>query len=183
MEIRYALVKELPGMEYDDAVARATESLTDEGFGVLTEIDVKATLKKKLDVDFKRYIILGACNPQLAHQAMSGEPFIGVLLPCNVVVMEREGGGSIVAALRTHRRLLAGRQPRCRADRRAGGGEDATDARQARLDVGRVDARPEASTAWREFGHSLCDVGVELLAVRRETEKLLDVPTVLGPPA
>lgn len=100
MEIRYALVKELPGMEYDDAVARATESLADEGFGVLTEIDVKATLKKKLDVDFKRYIILGACNPQLAHQAMSGEPFIGVLLPCNVVVMEREGGGSIVAALK-----------------------------------------------------------------------------------
>jgi uncharacterized protein (DUF302 family) len=100
MEIRYALVKELPGMEYDAAVARTTESLADEGFGVLTEIDVKATLKKKLDVDFKRYIILGACNPKLAHQAMSGEPFIGVLLPCNVLVMEREGGGSIVAALK-----------------------------------------------------------------------------------
>jgi len=100
MEIRYALVKELPGMEYDDAVARTTASLADEGFGVLTEIDVKATLKKKLDVDFKRYIILGACNPKLAHQAMSGEPFIGVLLPCNVLVMEREGGGSIVAALK-----------------------------------------------------------------------------------
>jgi uncharacterized protein (DUF302 family) len=94
MEIRYALVKELPELEYDDAVVRATELLADEGFGVLTEIDVKATLKKKLDVDFKRYVILGACNPQLAHQAMSGEPFIGVLLPCNVVVMEREGGGT-----------------------------------------------------------------------------------------
>jgi uncharacterized protein (DUF302 family) len=100
MEIRYALVKDLPTMEYDDAVTRATELLADEGFGVLTEIDVKATLKKKLDVDFKRYIILGACNPQLAHQAMSGEPFIGVLLPCNVLVMEREGGGSIVAAFK-----------------------------------------------------------------------------------
>jgi uncharacterized protein (DUF302 family) len=87
-------------MEYDDAVARATECLADEGFGVLTEIDVKATLKKKLDVDFKRYIILGACNPQLAHQAMTGEPFIGVLLPCNVLVMERDGGGSIVAAFK-----------------------------------------------------------------------------------
>jgi len=100
MEIRYALVKELPDVSYDDAVSRATERLADEGFGVLTEIDVKATLKKKLDVDFRRYVILGACNPHLAHQAMTGEPFIGVLLPCNVLVMEREGGGSIVAALK-----------------------------------------------------------------------------------
>ena len=100
MEIRYALVKELPDLEYDDAVARATELLADEGFGVLTEIDVKATLKKKIDVDFRRYVILGACNPHLAHQAMTGEPFIGVLLPCNVVVMDREGGGTIVSALK-----------------------------------------------------------------------------------
>ena len=100
MEIRYALVKELPDVSYDDAVSRATECLADEGFGVLTEIDVKATLKKKLNVEFKRYVILGACNPELAHQAMSGEPFIGVLLPCNVLVMEREGGGSIVAAFK-----------------------------------------------------------------------------------
>ena len=63
-------------------------------------VRVKATLKEKIDVDFRRYVILGACNPHLAHQAISGEPFIGVLLPCNVVVMEREGGGSIVSAFK-----------------------------------------------------------------------------------
>jgi uncharacterized protein (DUF302 family) len=100
MEIRYALVKELPEMDYDQAVERTTELLAEEGFGVLTEIDVKATLKKKLDLEFKRYVILGACNPELAHQALSGEPLLGVLLPCNVVVMDREGGGVIVAAFK-----------------------------------------------------------------------------------
>jgi uncharacterized protein (DUF302 family) len=100
MEIRYALVKELPGVEYDEAVKGATRLLAEEGFGVITEIDVTATLKKKLGIDFKRYVILGACNPELAHQAINGEPFIGVLLPCNVVVMEREGGGSIVSAFK-----------------------------------------------------------------------------------
>jgi uncharacterized protein (DUF302 family) len=100
MEIRYALVKELPEMDYDVAVERTTELLAEEGFGVLTEIDVKATFKKKLDLDFKRYVILGACNPELAHQALSGEPLLGVLLPCNVVVMERDGGGVIVAGFK-----------------------------------------------------------------------------------
>ncbi len=100
MEIRYALVKELPEMEYDVAVERTTELLAEEGFGVLTEIDVKATFKKKLDLDFKRYVILGACNPELAHQALSGEPLLGVLLPCNVVVMECDGGGVIVAGFK-----------------------------------------------------------------------------------
>jgi len=100
MEIRYALVKELPEMDYDQAVERTTELLAEGGFGVLTEIDVKATFKKKLDLDFKRYVILGACNPELAHQALSGEPILGVLLPCNVVVMDREGGGVIVAAFK-----------------------------------------------------------------------------------
>ena len=100
MEIRYALVKELPGVDYDEAVKSATALLADEGFGVITEIDVTATLKKKLGIDFKRYVILGACNPGLAHQAIEGEPFIGVLLPCNVVVMEREGGGTIVSAFK-----------------------------------------------------------------------------------
>ena len=100
MDTRYALVKDLPEMGYDEAVERTTELLAEEGFGILTEIDVKATLKKKLDLDFRRYVILGACNPKLAHQALSGEPLLGVLLPCNVVVMDREGGGVTVAAFK-----------------------------------------------------------------------------------
>lgn len=81
----------------DEAVARVTDLLKEAGFGILTEIDVQATLKKKLDVDFRPYRILGACNPQLAHQALQHEPHIGVMLPCNVVVQETEGGTEVFA--------------------------------------------------------------------------------------
>ena len=94
----YVLTTDLPDLDYGDAVKRVTELLKDEGFGVLTEIDVKQTLKNKLDVDFRRYVILGACNPGLAHKALLAELNLGALLPCNVVVMERDGGGSTVSA-------------------------------------------------------------------------------------
>ena len=84
---------------FDDAVARVTEALKKEGFGILTEIDVKETLKKKLDVDFHRYKILGACNPPYAYKALTLEDKIGAMLPCNVVVQEREGGKVEVSAV------------------------------------------------------------------------------------
>ncbi len=85
-------------LSFEQADARVRELLKEQGFGVLTEIDVKATLKQKLDKDFRRYVILGACNPPLAYQALSAETDIGLLLPCNVIVYE-DGDGAVVAAL------------------------------------------------------------------------------------
>jgi uncharacterized protein (DUF302 family) len=86
-------------VSFDDAVSRVTEGLKKEGFGILTEIDVKETLKKKLDVDFKKYKILGACNPPFAYQALQIEDKIGAMLPCNVVVQESGEGNIEVSAV------------------------------------------------------------------------------------
>lgn len=84
---------------FDDAIVRVTEALSKEGFGVLTTIDVSGTLKKKLDVDFQRYTILGACNPGYAHKALLAEDKIGTMLPCNVIVQETAEGKVEVAAV------------------------------------------------------------------------------------
>lgn len=95
----YYFNKILSGKTFEEAIELVTIELKKEGFGVLTEIDVKATLKMKLDVDFKKYVILGACNPHFAHRALLSEDKIGVFLPCNVVVEEHEDGTIEVSAV------------------------------------------------------------------------------------
>lgn len=89
----------LHGVDFEQAIEKVTVALQAEGFGVLTEIDVQATFKKKLDIDFRKYRILGACNPTFANKAISAEPHIGVFLPCNVVVQERDSGAIEVSAV------------------------------------------------------------------------------------
>ncbi len=84
---------------FEGAIEKVTEALKAEGFGILTEIDVQATLKKKLDVDFRPYIILGACNPPFAHKALLAEDKIGTMLPCNVIVQDKGNGAVEVAAI------------------------------------------------------------------------------------
>lgn len=94
----YGYTAHLKGVSFEEARARITDALKAQGFGVLTEIDVKATLKARLDRDFRRYVILGACNPQLAHRALESELGIGLLLPCNVCIWEEDGGTAVSIA-------------------------------------------------------------------------------------
>jgi uncharacterized protein (DUF302 family) len=98
-------------LSFDDAIARVTECLKKEGFGVLTEIDVKDTLKRKLDVDFRRYKILGACNPSFAYRALQAEDKIGTMLPCNVIVQELADGTVEVSAVDPVASMLAIKNP------------------------------------------------------------------------
>ena len=86
-------------LDYDQAVEQAKAALQEQGFGVLTEIDVRATMRAKLDIDFQRYVIIGACNPPLAYQALSTDKSVGLMLPCNVVVYDNGDGSSTVSAL------------------------------------------------------------------------------------
>jgi len=97
---------------FDDAVSRVTEELNKEGFGVLTEIDVKETLKKKLNVDFRKYLILGVCNPQYAFKALEAEDKIGTMLPCNIIVQEIAGVGAEIAAIDPVASLQAVKNPK-----------------------------------------------------------------------
>jgi uncharacterized protein (DUF302 family) len=95
----YYFNKNLGKVDFDNAIGKVTEHLKAEGFGVLTEIDIKTTLKNKIDVDFRKYKILGACNPGFAHKALTEEENIGVFLPCNVVVQENDKGEVEVSAV------------------------------------------------------------------------------------
>ncbi len=95
----YYFNKVLKTKNFDEAIEQTTTELKNEGFGVLNQIDIRATLKAKIDVDFKKYVILGACNPHYAHKALLSEDKIGVLLPCNVIVEEHENGEIEVSAV------------------------------------------------------------------------------------
>ena len=99
MDRAYSLSRTLPGVSFADAVERTTAALKEQGFGIITTIDMKATLKEKLDVDYRDYVILGACNPPIAWQAVQAEPAVGLFLPCNVVVTTDDAGGAVVGML------------------------------------------------------------------------------------
>jgi uncharacterized protein (DUF302 family) len=95
----YTIDRTLSNANFTDVVARTREALAEQGFGVLTEIDVKATLKSKIGVDIENYLILGACNPHMAHKALELEPRVGAMLPCNVIVRSIGGGEIMISAI------------------------------------------------------------------------------------
>lgn len=106
-DMEYYFKKSFNNVDFDDMVKRTTTALKTEGFGVLTEIDMKATLKQKLDVDFHNYKILGACNPPFAYKALLAEDKIGTMLPCNVIIQEKEKGNIEVAAVDPNASMMA----------------------------------------------------------------------------
>ncbi|MCL7970497.1 MAG: DUF302 domain-containing protein [marine benthic group bacterium] len=110
----YSMHRTLRGVDFDEAMERVSEALKQEGFGVLTRIDVAETLKSKIDVDYRPYVILGACNPVLAHQALKADDNIGLMLPCNVVVA-RGDGGTEVSFVRPHAMMEIADAPAIRA--------------------------------------------------------------------
>ena len=95
--MQYTINRTIAGASFDEVDARTRKALADKGFGILTEIDVKATMKKKLDVEMAPYRILGACNPSMAHEAIGIEPRVGAMLPCNVILREIDGGVEVSA--------------------------------------------------------------------------------------
>lgn len=113
MKNSYGFTRKLE-LPFAEAVEQTTEALKKEGFGVLTEIDMKAKLKEKLGVDFQNYVILGACNPSLAYQALQEELDLGLLLPCNVIVYEQYGG-SVVAAIDAKKMMSVVENPKLEA--------------------------------------------------------------------
>jgi len=100
VDTSYGFTTRLKGVTFEKALELTTEALKSQGFGVLTEIDVTETMKKKLDVDFRKYRILGACNPPLAHKALTADIYIGLLLPCNVTVFEEDDGAINVSIVK-----------------------------------------------------------------------------------
>jgi uncharacterized protein (DUF302 family) len=108
---KFGIRREL-AIDFDQALERLPQALQTEGFGVLTEIDIKATLARKLGVDFRRYTILGACNPPLAHQALETELEVGLMLPCNVVVYEADDGHAVVVGIDPTATMAASGEPR-----------------------------------------------------------------------
>ena len=110
-DVPYGYTRELRGVSFEQAIERATAALKSEGFGILTTIDVQETLKKKIGADFRRYLILGACNPQLAHRALKSELGVGLLLPCNVTVFEGDEGQTVVQAIKPQALFEVVRKP------------------------------------------------------------------------